>query len=387
MKRLSGHPDSQSSPYMGESESKVGDGMSIKKRLILSNIGMIVIPIVSLLILEVVAGYLFFYVLNRKPEGEDLQFFLTLRFGAIVMILVITNGLLTYYISRSIIEPINRLSLAAKKISEGDLDYSCATDLRDELGRLSNTFEEMRLKLKEADAIQEQYYLNRQELIASISHDLKTPLTSIKGYVSGIQDGVACTPEKLNRYMSKIEKNANDMDGLIDELFLYSKLDLEQLPFTFEKVKLNDYFEDYIEELSIKLEKEHGIAVLYHDRHGSYIVEADREKLNRVVMNITQNSLKYMDKTYKEIQVILSEDQYEAQVEIKDNGSGIAKNDLPYIFDSFYRTDTSRNSATGGTGLGLSIAKKIIEKHKGKIWADSEPGVGTSIYFTLKKVK
>jgi signal transduction histidine kinase len=361
--------------------------MSIKKRLILSNIGMIVIPIVSLLILEVVAGYLFFYVLNRKPEGEDLQFFLTLRFGAIVLILVITNGLLTYYISRSIIEPIKRLSLAAEKISEGDLDYSCATEKRDELGRLSNTFEEMRLKLKEAAAIQEQYDLNRQELIASISHDLKTPLTSIKGYVSGIQDGVANTPVKLNRYMSKIEKNANDMDGLIDELFLYSKLDLEQFPFTFEKVKLNDYFDDYIEELSLKLEKEHGKAVLYHDKHGSYIVEADREKLNRVVMNITQNSLKYMDKTYKEIQVILSEDQYEVQVEIKDNGSGIAKNDLPYIFDSFYRTDTSRNSATGGTGLGLSIAKKIIEKHKGKIWADSEPGVGTSIYFTLKKVK
>ncbi|MDT9025193.1 sensor histidine kinase [Rossellomorea yichunensis] len=361
--------------------------MSIKKRLILSNIGMIVIPIVSLLIMEVVAGYLFFYVLNTKPEGEDLQFFLTLRFGAIVVILVITNGLLTYYISRSIIEPIKRLSLAAKRISEGNLDYSCATEKTDELGRLSNTFEEMRLKLKEAAAIQEQYDLNRQELIASISHDLKTPLTSIKGYVSGIQDGVACTPEKLNRYMSKIEKNANDMDGLIDELFLYSKLDLEQLPFTFERVKLNDYFEDYIEELSIKLEKEHGIAVLYHDRHGSYIVEADREKLNRVVMNITQNSLKYMDKTYKEIQVILSEDQSEVQVEIKDNGSGIPKKDVPYIFDSFYRTDESRNSATGGTGLGLSIAKKIIEKHKGKIWADSEPGVGTSIYFTLKKVK
>ncbi|MEB9507356.1 HAMP domain-containing sensor histidine kinase [Bacillus anthracis] len=360
--------------------------MSINKRLILSNIGMIVIPIVSLLIVEVVAGYLFFYVLNKKPEGEDLQFFLNLRFGAILIIFILTNSLLTYYISKSIVDPIKRLSLAATKISEGNFNYSCSSDKKDELGQLSNTFEEMRLKLKEAEAVQKQYELNRQELIASISHDLKTPLTSIKGYVSGIQDGVANTPEKLNRYMSKIEKNATDMDSLIDELFLYSKLDMEQLPFKFEKVSLSSYFEDFIEELSFKLEKDHGKATLYLEQNNSYMVEADREKLNRVIMNITQNSLKYMDKAYKEIQVILSEKESEVQIEVKDNGGGIPKKDLPYIFDIFYRTDISRNSATGGTGLGLSIAKKIIVEHGGRIWAESDPGVGTSIYFTLKKV-
>lgn len=360
--------------------------MSIKKRLILSNIGMIVIPILSLIIVELGAGYLFFYVLGKKPEGKDIQVFQAFRFGAMIVILAVTNGILTYFISRRILEPIKSLSLAAKKISEGNLDYSCASEQRDELGELSNTFEEMRLKLKEAAAVQQQYELNRQELIASISHDLKTPLTSIKGYVSGIQDGVAGTPEKLDRYLSKIEKNAHDMDALIDELFLYSKLDLEQIPFTFEKVKLDDYFSDFIEELSLSLDKEHGKAVLIHDTLQSYLVEADREKLNRVVMNIIQNSLKYMDKSMKVIQVILSESRNEVQVEIKDNGSGIPKKDIPHIFDSFYRTDESRNSATGGTGLGLSIAKKIIGNHGGKIWAESEPGVGTSIYFTMKKV-
>ncbi|OIU71677.1 HAMP domain-containing sensor histidine kinase [Rossellomorea aquimaris] len=360
--------------------------MSIKKKLILSNIGMIVIPILCLIIVELAAGYLFFYLLGREPEGDDMQVFQTFRFGAMIVILVITNGTLTYSISRSILEPIKKLSMAAKKISEGELDYSCASGQKDELGQLSNTFEDMRLKLKEAAAVQHQYELNRQELIASISHDLKTPLTSIKGYVSGIQDGVAGTPEKLHRYLSKIEKNADDMHALIDELFLYSKLDLEQMPFTFEKVKLDDYFSDFIEELSITLEKDHGKAVLIHDPLQSYLVEADREKLNRVVMNITQNSLKYMDKSVKEIQVILSESRDEVQVEIKDNGSGIPKKDIAHIFDSFYRTDESRNSATGGTGLGLSIAKKIIENHGGKIWAVSEPGVGTSIYFTMKKV-
>jgi signal transduction histidine kinase len=362
---------------------KAGEDVSIKKKLLLSNIGMIVIPIVSLLIVEIVAGYVFFYML----KGEDLQVFLTLRFGALVIILVGTNGLLTYFMSKSIIEPIKRLSFAARKISEGDLDYSVVSDKKDELGQLSNTFEEMRLKLKEAEAIQGQYELNRQELIASISHDLKTPLTSIKGYVSGIEDGIADTPEKLNRYMDKIKKNAHAMDGLIDELFLYSKLDMDQLPYQFDKVRLDTYFEDFIEELSFTLGKEQGEAMLSYDRDCSYLVEADREKLDRVVKNITQNSLKYTDKKRKEIHVILTELENEVQVEIRDNGSGIPETELPRIFNSFYRTDISRNSATGGSGLGLSIAKKIIEGHGGRIWAESKPGTGTSIYFTMKKVK
>lgn len=361
--------------------------MSIRKRLILSNVGMILIPVLSLLLVEVIAGYFFFYLFNGKPEGRDLQLFLTARFAAVIVILVLTNAILTYFVSKSILVPIRKLSEAAGKISEGNLEYSVKSSSRDELGQLSNTFEDMRLKLKEAERMQKQYERNRQELIASISHDLKTPLTSIKGYVSGIQDGIAGTPEKLERYMNKISRNANDMDALIDELFLYSKLDLEQMPFHFEKVRLDSFFADYIEELSYKMERENGRAELILEGEQGFLAEADREKLNRAVMNITQNSLKYMDKTSKQIQIRLTSGTEDIEVEIKDNGAGIGKEDLPRIFDSFYRTDASRNSATGGSGLGLSIARKIIEGHGGRIWAASEPGKGTSIHFTLKKVK
>src|SRR5699024_8563044 len=114
------------------------------------------------------------------------------------------NGLLTYYVSKSIITPIKKLSIAAKKISNGDLEHSVESNKNDELGELTNTFEAMRIKLNDAKTAQEQYEQNRQELIASISHDLKTPLTSIKGYIKGIQDGVANSPEKLERYMDTI---------------------------------------------------------------------------------------------------------------------------------------------------------------------------------------
>ena len=159
---------------------------------------MIIIPIIGFLIAEIALGYLLFYVLKGiRNKGTAMKLLISYRFIAMALILIITNGLLTYYVSKSIISPITKLSLAAKKISEGDLEYSIGSDKQDELGELTNTFEAMRIKLKEAETVQFHYEQSRQELIASISHDLKTPLTSIKGYVKGIQDRVANTPEKL----------------------------------------------------------------------------------------------------------------------------------------------------------------------------------------------
>ena len=280
--------------------------MSIKKRLILSNIGMILIPIIGFLVVEIILGYLLFFVFKGDMQGSEMKLFLSFRLVAMILVLIITNGLLTYYVSKSIITPIQKLSEAAKKISDGDLDYQLGSTKKDELGELTNTFETMRIKLKEAQTAQLQYEQSRQELIASISHDLKTPLTSIKGYIKGIQDGVANSPEKLERYVDTIEKTANDMDGLIDELFLYSKLDLQRLPFHFEKIDLYAFFADFVDELSFHLEKEQGTATLVADTDDAYIVEADREKLKRVITNITQNSLKYMNKESKKIQVQLS---------------------------------------------------------------------------------
>nr|WP_202404863.1 HAMP domain-containing sensor histidine kinase [Shimazuella alba] len=347
---------------------------------------MIVIPIICSLLVEMILGYLLFAVFNENPKSTDLRLFIGFRFIAMTIILVVTNGLLTYYVSKTILTPIRKLSFAAKKISEGDLEYSVESNKKDELGQLGHTFETMRLKLREAKIAQKEYERNRQELIASISHDLKTPLTSIKGYVKGIQDGVANTPEKLDRYMKTIYKSANEMDGLLDELFLYSKLDLEQLPFRFEDVDLYSFFADFIEELSLNFDKKQDSATLIANKEDSYTVQADRDKLRRVTVNIIQNSMKYMDKEYKQIQVSLISMHSEVIVKINDNGSGIRKKDLPYIFESFYRTDTSRNSSTGGSGLGLSIARKIMEEHGGMIWADSELGKGTTIYFKLKKV-
>lgn len=359
--------------------------MSIKKRLILSNIGMIVIPIISFIIIEMVLAYFIFIVFKGDQQGEELKLFMRYRLVAMIIVIILTNGFLTYYVSKSIIAPISKLTVAARKISEGVLEYSIKSNKKDELGELTNTFEKMRIKLKEAENLQLQYEEKRQELIASISHDLKTPLTSIKGYIKGIQDGVANTPEKLERYINTINKTTNNMDGLIDELLLFSNLDLQQTPLHMENVDLYTFFVDFVEELTFNLEQERGSVTLIANKENAYVVQADREKLRRVVMNIAQNSLKYMDLKTKEIQVKLSTTCNEVIVEIKDNGSGIAQEDIPFVFDRFYRTDHSRNSTTGGSGLGLAIVKKIIHEFGGTVWIESELGEGTSVYFKLKK--
>ncbi len=304
----------------------------------------------------------------------------------LLLVLIATNGLLTYFVSRSIIRPVKNLTTAAEQISEGQLDFHIKPLANDELGKLSQTFEMMRQKLKESKELQLQYEENRKELLTNISHDLKTPITSIKGYVEGIQDGIANTPEKMEKYLQTIYTKSMNLDHLIDELFLYSKLDLHREPFTFEEVDVRMYFEDLVDELHFELEKEN-VNLTLHTDGDAYQVIADREKLKRVVTNVIGNSLRYMNKEEKQIQIELQTLDKEVLVSIIDNGSGIPNDALPYIFDRFYRVEASRNRKTGGTGLGLSIVKRMIEEHGGRIWASSNVGEGMSIFFTLRRVE
>ena len=198
-------------------------------------------------------------------------------------------------------------------------------------------------------------------------------------------DGVADTPSKQDKYLKTIMTKANDMSTLVDELAIYAKLDNNTIPYSFKPINLKEYFNDCIEDLSLDLEIKN-IQVRYENEIDSSVeVVADTEQLKRVINNIIGNAVKYMDKQDPQIQIRLHDVGTYVQIEIEDNGIGISKADLPYIFDRFYRADASRNSRKGGSGLGLAISKKIIEDHAGKIWAVSEVGVGTCIIFTLKK--
>ena len=323
----------------------------------------------------------------------DINFFekYAIRYALLLLlclflILVLTNGLLTYFVSRSIIRPLRSLKQAAEHIGEGNLDYEITTHSRDELGELSIAFEQMRRRLKDSVELQLQYEDNRKELLSNISHDLKTPVTSIKGYVEGILDGVAGA-DKLEKYLQTIYTKTVDMDRMIDELFLFSKLDLGKLPFYFEEVELVPYLEDLVGEAQFDMEKK-AVALTLELIQASRTVKvkADREKLKRVLTNIWDNAVKYADKEQTVIQVKLFEQEQHIMIEIADNGQGISADALPLVFDRFYRADPSRNMATGGSGLGLAIAKQITLEHDGTIRAQSEEGQGTRIIVTLPKL-
>ena len=302
----------------------------------------------------------------------------------IIVILVVTAAILMLWIYAGISVPLNKLRNATHKIAEGNLNFTMEVIGEDEISDLCRDFEEMRKRLLESTEQKLEYDQESKELISNISHDLKTPLTAIKGYVEGIMDGVADTPEKMDRYIRTIYNKTNDMDRLINELTFYSKIDANRIPYTFNKINVKNYFEDCVDEMGIELESK-GFAFSYKNEvDDSVEVIADAEQIKRVINNIVSNSVKYMDKSDPRIDIRVKDVGDFVQIEIEDNGRGIGTKELPNIFERFYRADASRNSA-GGSGIGLSIVKKIIEDHGVKIWASSTLGKGTVMYFVLRK--
>ncbi|MCZ8523256.1 sensor histidine kinase [Paenibacillus caseinilyticus] len=311
-----------------------------------------------------------------------------LLLGTVLLVHAVTNGGLTYLVSRSIIRPLRELKRAAERIKDGQLEQELRIARRDEIGEVGAAFEEMRQRLLASIRTQLQYEENRKELLTSISHDLKTPLTAIQSCAEGLRDGIADTPEKRERYVGMIHSKALHLNRLIDELFLFSKLDLKRLPFHFERLDLRGYVTEYAEELrhdprmremELRCDIPPGGPPLW--------VSADREKLGRVLMNIVDNSLKHRKGKADGLSISLRVAGGEAELTLEDNGPGIEVQALPWVFDRFYRGDPARAADSGGSGLGLAIVKGIVEEHGGRVRARSGPGQGTAIIVTLPLVQ
>ena len=316
---------------------------------------------------------------------SPLRSMLRQMLAIIMLVMALTAVCVAYWIYRGVSVPIGRLREATRRIAGGDLDFTVDTEGEDEISDLCRDFEEMRKRLQLSEQEKRKYDKENKELISNISHDLKTPITTVKGYVEGIMDGVADTPEKMDHYIRTIYNKANEMDRLINELTFYSKIDTNRIPYSFTRLNVKDYFDDCAEEVSIDLEGK-GIAFTYENQVSPETrIIADPEQLTRVVNNIISNAVKYMDKPEKKIDLRIRDAGDFIQVEIEDNGKGIGPKELPNIFDRFYRTDTSRSSAQGGSGIGLSIVRKIIEDHSGRIWATSRQGRGTTLIFVIRK--
>ena len=317
------------------------------------------------------------------PRGVLVALFI-----AIFWILFLIAAGLTRWIGKGVFSPVNELKVGMQQIALGNFDYVLEKkNMKGEIGELYQDYEDMRLRLKESCEVTVRNEAQNRELITNISHDLKTPITAIKGYVEGIMDGVADTPEKMDKYIKTIYNKANDMDRLINELTIYSRIDNNRIPYSFLRLNVSDYFRDCIEEVGLELESKN-IKLDYCNMVPADVrIIADPEQLKRVINNIISNSVKYMDKEKPEshIDFRIIDDEDSVRVEIEDNGRGIPAKDLPRIFERFYRSDSSRNSARGGSGIGLSIVKKIVEDHGGYIWATSKEGEGTCMHFVIRK--
>lgn len=276
---------------------------------------------------------------------------ITSMFIAIIIVLCLTTMVLTWWLRKGIFKQINEMKETIDNIEEERLETQS---------------------------------MNR-ELISNITHDLKTPITSIKGYVEGIMDGVADSPEKMEHYIRTIYTKTNDMDRMINELTMYSRIETKSIPYQFNIISVRDYFDDCAEEVSFDVGSK-GIEFRYESQISENCrISADAEQLKRVIDNVISNSVKYAKKAEPYIILRVYQQERSVFVEIEDNGKGIATKELEKVFERFYRTDASRNSTMGGSGIGLSIAKRIVEDHDGRIWATGDIDAGVCIHMELKR--
>jgi len=300
-----------------------------------------------------------------------------------IIIYIILHILFIKYVLKIILLPLNDMKQFAIEMKKGNYDFLIDYKEEDEIKEVYDAFENMRIRLKESEETNIKYIENRKKLIVNIGHDLKTPIAAIGGYVDGIVDGVANTPEKLGKYVKIIKSYVISMENLIDDLFLFSKLDIDKIQFDFKNTNLKNYFNDCIEDIGYDL-GEKNIELKYNFNYKNEKgIKIDSEKLKRSITNIIFNSIKHLNKNKNIIFLTVNEIKDGCEVIIKDNGEGIEKNDINMIFNEFYKVDESR-SFKGSSGLGLSIVKKIIESHGGMVKAESEINIGTSIIFTLK---
>ena len=303
--------------------------------------------------------------------------------GISVLIIILTGVYLSRQLSRQIVSPLERLRYTAGEISKGNLDQPIPIDSNDELGDTCREFEKMRVQLKAARETREKYEHSRRELIAGISHDLSTPLTRVKGYASGLIDGIANTPEKKQHYFDMIYQTAISMETLVSSLFLFSKLELGQAPFHWESVDLSAYLADFVTE-SHDTWQARGLTLTLTDTATNSVLAMDRMQFQRVVTNIMENSLKYKDGPQGSLAISLrNTDREHVQLDFADSGIGVAPRDLSKLFDSFYRTDPARTNVANGSGLGLAIVKQIILAMNGQIEARQTDPQGLTIRILL----
>lgn len=331
--------------------------------------------------ISILFNLIILYLLLRWVGIRSISLF----FAVFIIVKEILQFIFLRRLEKRVFKPINKLKNGVEEIAKGNYDVKIESDGTCDLGfigLLVDSFNEMARKLQASDKVKSEYEENRKTLIANISHDLKTPITSVQGYIEAILDGVVTEPEKVNKYLQTIYQNTVYVDKLIDDLFLFSKLDLQKLEFNFENIQIKSFMNDLMEEFKFELE-ERNIKFHYFDKLVSdCLVQIDRKRLYQAFKNVIGNAVKYGAHQDLTIEIILDRQDDFIGIEIRDNGPGIPKDKLPDIFNRFYRIDNERTKDLMSTGLGLAIAKELVQAHGGSIAVTSTENEGSC--FTIR---
>jgi signal transduction histidine kinase len=302
------------------------------------------------------------------------------------VLLVFAGGIaiaLGSFFAVALSERIARLETATHAIADGDLTARATISGSDEIAALAQSFNQMAQRLETADRKQKELDSLRRDLVAWAGHDLRTPLASIRLLVEALADGMVTEPQTAQQYLAQAKKQVDSLSLLVDDLFQVSQLDTGGIPLDMEQASLSDLISDTLESFS-GLAVQKGVTLSGSAAPGIDPITLDVQRFGRALNNLVSNALVYTS-TGGSITLCAERMTGAVAISIRDTGEGILPEDLPHVFERFYRGDKSRNHAKGGAGLGLAIAKGIIEAHGGSIRVESEFGKGTEFIISLPK--
>lgn len=328
--------------------------------------------------LGVIIALINIYVTSQLMFVSEHDFLLL---GLLLTFAAILSASFGYLLAASMAHSLALLQKGAQRIAGGDFSARVHLTEVDELSDVAEAFNFMGDELQRSFARQRELEQARRDLIAAVSHDLRTPLTSIRAMIEALADEVVAEPEMVQRYYGTIRSQIQNLSGLINDLFELSQLETGQVQLAVEAVNMNDLLSDVLESMQAQAGAK-GVSLQGIFSEDVPIIKGELNKLQRVITNLVQNAIRHTP-AGGSISLATQPAPDGVQVEVADTGEGIAPEDLPHIFEQFFRGEKSRSRETGGAGLGLAIARRIVEAHHGRIWVESQVGEGTRFRFVL----
>ena len=313
--------------------------------------------------------------LNLKAWAVGIFFLMAVL---LLLIIFLTNRFLTRFVFRRISEPLKTLSEGVHQIRDGNLSHRIAYSEKDEFLPICEDFNEMAERLRTSVEQLQKEEESRKELLAGISHDIRSPLTSIRAYVEGLLDGVAVTPEKQRAYLCVIQKKTVDIDEMVRKLFLFSKMELGEFPYSAERMDVVNEIRDFVL-ASAEEYWRRGLQIRTKMPINPLIIQADPTYFRSILSNLLDNSAKYKEKIVGTAVITAEVAGIYCRLQVDDDGPGVPAEALSRLFDVFYRSDPSRKNPHQGSGLGLAIVAKTLERMGGSICAENLPEGGLRI--------